>query len=113
VKEKKFWRASSHRYLSEWTPEKFIEQGLAIHEDVANYIARVIEAKTHPEQAYKSCSGILSLVRKAGKERLINACRRAHSYGVYNYPIIEQILTKNYDRMEEDDPTIDPLIELP
>lgn len=99
--------ASSHRYLSEWTPEKFIEQGLAIHEEVANYIARVIEAKTHPEQAYKSCSGILSLVRKAGKERLTNACRRAHSYGVYNYPIIEQILTKNYDQMEEEDPAID------
>ena len=50
--------ASAHRYLSEWTPEKFIEEATSIHADVANYIIAVIEHKQHPEQAYKSCSGI-------------------------------------------------------
>ncbi len=69
--------ASSHRYLSDWTPEKFLEQARAIHEDVAAYVMHVIEHKQHPEQAYKSCSGILTLVRKVGAARLINACRRA------------------------------------
>lgn len=91
--------ASSHRYLSDWTPEKFIEQAGAIHEQVSTYIIKVIESKQHPEQAYKSCTGILSLVRKVGAARLINACRRAHSYGVYNYPIILQILEKNLDHL--------------
>lgn len=95
--------ASSHRYLSEWTPEKFLEQARKVHEDVAAYILQVIETKQHPEQAYKSCSGILSLVRKVGAARLINACRRAHSYGVYNYPIIVQILEKNLDQQNEED----------
>ena len=95
--------ASAHRYLSEWTPEKFLEQGRAVHEDVATYITLVIENKQHPEQAYKSCSGILSLVRKVGAVRLTNACRRAQSYGVYNYPIIVQILEKNLDQQSEDE----------
>ena len=95
--------ASAHRYLSEWTADKFIGEASAIHEDVALYITQVIEHKQHPEQAYKSCSGILSLQRKVGTERLINACRRAHSYGVYNYPIIVQILDKRLDRLSEDD----------
>ena len=95
--------ASSHRYLSEWTPEKFLEQAKAIHEDVATYLTSVIENKQHPEQAYKSCSGILSLVRKVGAQRLINACRRAQSYGVYNYPILVQILEKNLDQQNEDE----------
>ena len=47
--------ASAHRYLSDWTPEKFIEQAKAISDDVVNYIIMVIEHKQHPEQAYKSC----------------------------------------------------------
>lgn len=95
--------ASSHRYISDWTPEKFLEQAGAVHEEVASYIALVIEGKQHPEQAYKSCSGILSLVRKVGAERLINACKRANSYGIYNYPIIQQILEKNLDHLSEEE----------
>ena len=95
--------ASSHRYVSDWTPEKFMEQAGAIHEQVSSYIMKVIESKQHPEQAYKSCTGILSLVRKVGAARLINACRRAHSYGVYNYPIILQILEKKLDELSEEE----------
>jgi hypothetical protein len=94
--------ASAHRFVSDWTPEKFIGQARAISEDVAAYVAQVLEHKAHPEQAYKSCSGILSLARKVGNERLSNACKRAYDYGVYNYPIIVQILDKRLDRMEED-----------
>jgi transposase len=95
--------ASSHRYVSEWTPEKFLEQAGEVHADVAEYIQLVIENKQHPEQAYKSCSGILSLAKRVGRDRLINACRRAHSFGVYNYPIIVQILEKNLDTLSEEE----------
>ena len=95
--------ASAHRYLSEWTPEKFIEQAEAIDEEVANYIIQVIEHKQHPEQAYKSCTGILSLARKVGNQRLVMACRRAHSYAVYNYPIIVQILEKKLDVLTQEE----------
>lgn len=95
--------ASAHRYLSEWTPEKFIEEAKAIHEVVARYIIEIIERKQHPEQAYKSCSGILNLKRKVGNERLAGACRRAHSFGVYNYPIIVQILEKKLDQLTDDE----------
>jgi len=95
--------ASAHRYLSEWTPDKFINEAADIHEAVAEYIIAVIEKKQHPEQAYKSCSGILNLKRKVGGERLINACKRAKSFGVYNYPIIVQILEKNLDHISEDE----------
>jgi transposase len=95
--------ASAHRYLSEWTPEKFIEKAMAIDEEVAEYINRVIEHKQHPEQAYKSCTGILSLARKVGNQRLTMACRRANSYGLYNYPIIVQILEKKLDALTDEE----------
>ena len=58
----------------------------------------MLENKTHPEQAYRSCAGILSLQRKVGKERLIQACGRALEYQTYTYSIIVSILDKHWDR---------------
>lgn len=95
--------ASAHRYLSDWTPERFIEQARQVDEEVASYILSVIENKQHPEQAYKSCAGILSLARKVGNQRLIMACRRADSYGVYNYAIVVQILEKRLDTLTDEE----------
>lgn len=69
-----------------------------IHEDMAEYIAKVLEDKTYPEQTDKSCSGILSFSRRMGKKRLIDACRCAQSFGQYGYRVIEEILRKRLDR---------------
>jgi len=92
--------ASQHRFITEWTPENFIRQAEEIHEDVAHYISKVLELKPFPEQAYKSCSGILSFVRRVGAERLTNACRIANSFGQYSYPAIGDILNKHLDNLQ-------------
>lgn len=70
--------------------------------EVENFIREVLARKTHPEQAYKSCMGILSFAKRVGHLRLINACRRAHQIGYYNYRTIEEILKKHLDKYEED-----------
>jgi hypothetical protein len=96
--------ASNILSYTDWDPDKFIQEASLIHRDVASYIKRVLEEKTHPEQASKSCSGILSFARRVGHKRLINACRWADSYGLYNYPAIERILNNRQDELplEED-----------
>ena len=91
-----------HRYVTEWSPTFFIEQGKAIDPIVEYYISQVLAKKQHPEQAYKSCMGILSLGKRLSNARLIKACKRAHEIGYYNYKIIEEILKNNLDRYEED-----------
>lgn len=103
--------ASSHRFVSDWTPERFLSWAEGIHEDVRLYILKVLDRKQHPEQAYKSCVGILSLGKKAGNERLIKACQRALGYGIYNYKTIQKILEKGLDRndMEDSEPLEMPL----
>lgn len=93
--------ASTHQFVTEWTQEKFLVWAAAIHEDVRLYIHNIFDRKHHPEQAYKSCLGILSFSRKVGNERLINACRRGLNYGIYNYKTIQMILEKNLDQYEE------------
>lgn len=95
--------ALQHRFQTEWTPENFIQQAEAIHSDVARYISKVLEHKTYPEQAYKSCSGILNFARRVGADRLTDACRWADNLGQYNYPIIEEILKKRLDQLQAED----------
>ena len=92
----------NHKYLTEWNPDFFIERAKAIDPIVEIYISEVLAKREHPEQAYKSCNGILSFAKRAGEQRLINACKRAHEIGYYNYKIIEEILRQNLDRYEED-----------
>lgn len=93
--------ASTHRFVSEWSAEKFIGWAQSIHPDVRLFIERILDKKQHEEQAYKSCVGVLSLVKKVGKERLINACKRAIEYGYYNYKTIQTILEKGLDNYNE------------
>lgn len=94
--------ASTHQFITEWTPQRFINWGASVDENVKQLMMRVLEKKQHPEQAYKSCLGILSLSKKVGNERLAHACARALEYGIYNYKIVQSILEKGLDKMEED-----------
>lgn len=99
--------APQHRFISEWTPQNFIRQAEEIHGDVAHYISKVLEHKPHPEQAYKSCSGILNFARRVGTARLRNACVWADNLGQYNYRIIEEILRKQLDQLSAEEQTIE------
>lgn len=87
--------ASTHRFVSDWSAEKFTGWAESIHPDVKLFIERILDKKQHPEQAYKSCVGVLSFVKKVGKERLTDACRLAHSWGYYNYGAIKTLLKKD------------------
>jgi len=89
---------SKHRYANDWTPEKFIEKAALIGESTKEYIIKVLDLKQHPEQAYKSCQGILSYAGRAGTARLENACVRALFYKEYSYQTIRAIIEKGLDQ---------------
>lgn len=92
-----------HRFVTEWSSEFFIEKGRQIDPAVELYITQVPASKPYAPQAYRSCNGILSFAARAGKERLINACKMAHQFGYYNYGTIEEILKQNLDQLEQED----------
>ncbi len=98
--------ASTHQFIADWNPEYFLNWARNISSDVELVIQNVLERKKHPEQAYRSCIGILSLAKKVGKDRLIKACGRALEYGACNYKMVQNILEKGLDRLP-DEPTED------
>lgn len=95
--------ASTHKYLAEWNPERFIKWAESIDSTVRAFIISLMESKAHPEQAYKACQGILGLERKVGRERLINACKRAIEYENYSYQAVKSILENKYDMLTYDE----------
>ncbi len=80
----------------DWSPEKFLSWAAGIDKVVKQYIQKVLDSKNYPEQAYKSCVGILSIVRKSGKEQLIAACSKGNELGVYNYTFIKKVIENGY-----------------
>ena len=93
---------STHRFVSEWSPEMFIGWAASIGAETEKVVRIILAGKQHPEQAYKSCLGILSYGKKVGYERLNNACRRADEHGSYSYRTVKTILTSNLDSLSKD-----------
>lgn len=91
-----------HQQYAGLTPEYFIEKAKAIDPIVELYIKEVLARKKYPQQAFRSCQGILSFAKRVGHERLIRACKRGHEVGYYNYKSIEDILTRRLDQYEDE-----------
>ena len=92
---------STHQFVSEWSPEKFISWAQAIGPNCYNVIKAILEKKHHPEQSYKSCLGILTMAKKVGNTRVENACKRAHNYNACNYTAVNNILSQGLDKDPE------------
>ena len=88
----------SHTYKTDWSPEYFVNWAQGIGIPVKECIEKILQKKQYPEQNYKSCVGILTLVTKIGKERLNNACIRALAFDAVGYNQIKNILEKGLDK---------------
>ena len=100
--------SSTHQFIGDWNPDKFINWAGAIAPVVKAYVLHILEAATYPEQAYRSCVGILSYENKVGRQRLVAAVERATFYGAYNYTMIKKILQNGLDTIAFGDDTTKP-----
>jgi transposase len=90
--------ASTHKFMTRWNPQYFIDWASRIDPKVQELIEQVLEHKKHPEQAYRSCMGILTFDKKVERQRLVGACQRALEFGVYTYMAVKSILERGLDK---------------
>jgi hypothetical protein len=90
---------STHRAYSEWNGDKFIKMAADISVDVKAYIEMILARKEYPEQLYKSCMGVLSLGKRHGYDRLIDACKLGLKVGAVNYTFIKNTLNNRTERL--------------
>jgi transposase len=94
---------SNHRFVLELNADWLLRQAQAIGPQTSQYLTALLRARTFPEQAYRSCLGVLSLARKYPSSLLETACQRlqeAHllSYGDLKSELEALALQSNTDK---------------
>jgi len=91
----------AHRSMGEWTPQRLTRWAESIGPATGALIAAVIRERKHPQQAFRTCLGILRLGKSYGEPRLEAACRRALTLGTHRYRSVESILRHRLDEQNE------------
>lgn len=87
----------AHQQYLEWTPSRIINWAKNIGESTAELVDIILNSRSYPEQAYRSCLGILRFGKVYSSERLESACKRALVYKGYSYKSIKSILENGLD----------------
>jgi transposase len=101
---------SSHRRYADWTPERLRRHAGEIGRNTSALVEIILRERTHPEQGFRACVGILRLTKTYGRERLEAACGRALEIGARSYSSVNSILKNNLDRQRPAMPADGPAI---
>ena len=93
-----------HKYL-DWPPERIIGWAETIGPQTARLVQALLESRKHPQQAYRSCLGILRLAKRYGEDRVEAACRRGLPAGICSYKGVKNILDAKLDQVEPEEPS--------
>jgi len=104
---------SSHRAHLEWTPSRLIRWAEKIGPATGRLVAEILRSRSHPEQGYRSCLGIMRLGKRYGNERLEAASHRADHLRSASYRTVNNILVSSQDRLpfEEQESISTPIHE--
>jgi transposase len=89
---------SSHRRYADWTIERIRRDAAAIGPSTAALCDLILQERSHPEQGFRACLGIVRLVKAFGAQRVEAATTRALDIGARTYGSIRSILDNNLDR---------------
>ena len=88
-----------HKAVANWSPQRFLSWAQKTGINTKQYIAWLLERKDHPEQAYRTCAGILRLGSTVTQQRMEEACAHALTHNIYSYAYFAELL-KNKKQQE-------------
>lgn len=89
---------STHRFVSDWNEAFFIHRARGVGAQTVLLFEGLFRTKDHPEQAYRSCMGLLALASQYGTTAMEQACLTALERRRYNYAFIEYHLKQNHSK---------------
>jgi transposase len=99
---------ADHQFYGEWSPERFIHWAEKIGPETAKIVQMELNSRQHPEQAYRSCLGILGFAKKYTPGRLEAVCHYALANEIHSYRGIKNILLNQIDRLSSPDGVLQP-----
>ena len=88
-----------HRRYADWTIERIRRDAAAIGPSTAALCDLILDERSHPEQGFRACLGIVRLVKAFGAKRVEAAASRALDIGARTYGSVKSILDNKLDRM--------------
>ena len=88
-----------HRAQQQWSPERLTRWAKQLGPDVHDWVSRQLTRRPHPEQAYRTCLGLLQLSKRYPDSRLNAACRIANQAGLVRLKQVKHLLESNQDSL--------------
>ena len=81
-----------HRAMADWTPERFLSWARKSGPATEEYICWLMEQREIPEQAFKTCAGILRLGTDLATGQMETACVQAKTQNIFSYKYFKMLL---------------------
>ena len=88
-----------HQRHQRWSAERLTHWSSTMGSEVELWVKNQLSSRKHPEQAYRTCLGLLSLSREYPNDRLNNACKVANHQNLKKLKQIKSILNANLDKL--------------
>lgn len=88
----------AHQKHLEWSPSRIINWAGKTGPFTQRMVTEIMQRRSHPEQGFRSCLGVMRLAKRYTPQRLEKACERAVAIGAYTYKNVESILKNGLDR---------------
>lgn len=85
----------SHRAVADWSPERFISWAAKTGVKTKEYIAWLLERREHPEQAFRTCAGILRIASTVTPSHMEEAADAALEQNIFTYAHFVKLLESN------------------
>lgn len=85
---------SAHRRYAAWSPERFRRWAAQIGPNTEALIAAVLASRSHPEQGFRTCLGMLKLYRGVDAVRTEAVSARALEIGAFNCKSVAALLAR-------------------
>jgi transposase len=88
---------AAHREVAGWNADTLTTRAVAVGPRCAVLVERLLHQRRHPQQAFRSCLGVLALGQKYGVTRLEAACARALKHSAVSWKSVQAILKNGLD----------------
>ena len=93
-----------HQFIDGWDTGRFIKWASKMGGSVEGFIKCLLDSKEHPQQAFKSCLGVLKLSKEYSPGDLEIVCGRALEFNSISYKFIKNSLRNNTHKLDLEKP---------
>jgi transposase len=86
---------SNHQAIADWTPERFEAWAMKYGSYTHGYICHLMRNRQHPEQAFKTCAGILRLGESVPLPVMEGICKEALEKNIYTYKYFNMLFKRS------------------